>query len=157
MAPLKRVEAPDQALVEAVGALVGSKRIDEHRRYRRIGKAALERQTHHVAAEAAAEIGFLADPDVYRPQVGLALPPVVRLLELRIDDLHDADRAAIVLADQQLAPGYIARQFLGPGVCVVAAGSGDDVRLGVPALQQGRSSMVARHSCKSPSSRPSPR
>src|SRR5688572_374887 len=110
-------------------------RVDEHRLDRRLGKTALERELHDLRAVALAEISFASDPEVDRALVWRDLSPIARLLARRVDDLHEADRPAVELGDELLAPVRRARE-LGLPAPVAVGLRGDEVRLAIPASQQ---------------------
>src|SRR5690606_33300548 len=78
----------------------------------------------------------LADPDVERAEVAGDVAPVVRLLEGGVDDLHEADGAAVELGDEIFAPRVLHCQLGLPVPVVVGVGL-DDVGLFVPVTEEG--------------------
>ena len=111
-AAAERLEA--QTAIELVRAHVRRERIDDDGRHPRIGEAALQRQPHHGRAIALAAIGGCADPDVDGAQVRRDLAPIMRLLELRIADLHRADRPPVELGDEVLIERGLHGELVGP-------------------------------------------
>ena len=92
-----------------------------------------------------------ADPDVDRAQVRRDLAPVVRRLEVRVADLHRADRPAVELGDEVLRELVLRRELLAPLDIVerdlrvrVVRRARDDVRVRVPEIEPGRVGVVAR-------------
>ena len=55
-------------------------------------EAHLQREPHHLSLNSAADIGFLADPDIDGAPPRRLIAPIMRLFFGRIDYLHDADQ-----------------------------------------------------------------
>ncbi len=97
-------------------------------------EAHLQREPHHLSPKSAADIGFLADPDIDGAQPRRHIAPIMRLFFGRIDNLHNADRLIRDFRNDQVAPIRIGCQILLPVPRHVVAARLDHVRLRVPVL-----------------------
>ena len=101
-------------LVELDRPRIGDLWVDHDRLGAVLPEGAGHRRSHHLCAEGPPPVVRRPDPDVQRPRSRIDVTPIVRFLLDGIDQLHESDRPAVLLGDQQLAPRHLARQFSRP-------------------------------------------
>ncbi len=124
-----------ESFVERDCPVIAHLRVDHDR----VGSVVLEDAanccSHRLSSETSSSVRWQSDPDVERPRPRLHVAPVVRLFLAGVDELHEPDRAPVLLDDEQLAPRHTAGQFSRPVVPVrgPSTQSGNYIGVVVPA------------------------